>query len=67
MNKQTKGLKKINVSCLRARGGNNTTPTFKEYPAGSQPSRRKTPWGQKLPQGSRDIIYPAEFAHKNKK
>jgi len=44
MNKQTRSLKKLNMSCKAARGAGNTTPTFKEYPAGSQPSKRTSPW-----------------------
>ncbi len=65
MNKQTKSLKSINVSCKAARGGNNTTPTFHEYPAPPCQSKRKTKWGLKLPQNEgRQIIYMEE--HKNR-
>lgn len=65
MNRQTKSLKTINVSCLRARGGNNVTPTFKEFPAGKQPSKRKSKWGLKLPETKREIVYMEE--HKNRR
>ncbi len=67
MNRQTKYLRKSNISSKAARGGGATEPHFHEFPAGSQPSRRKTKWGQKLPgqgQGARIIIYPEEFKNR---
>lgn len=66
MNKQTKELRKLNISCRAARGAGNVIPTFHEFPTGMQMSHRRSPW-KGVRNDSREIIYPAEFAKFRKK
>lgn len=77
MNKQSKRLRKNNISSVVVKGGstslkdfkNNELPglTFKEFPAGSQPSKRRTPYGLKLVKSDREIVYPQEYKNRVKK
>lgn len=60
MNKQTRDYHKSGISVLNQ----GQSPGFKKFEIGTQPSKRRTKWGLKLSQGSRDIIYMEE--HKNR-